>query len=232
MLFAVATGPTVSLDSATPAVAGITFNNATTSYTIAQGSGGSITLQSGASVAVEAGTHTIAAPLSLSGNTSFDTAAGTMLTVSYAISGAGGLTKTSGGTLVLSGTNNYQGGTLVSGGTLVVSNPAALVNGGNLTVGSAAAFNAPVVPAASAAATVPAPATITAANVVTSAASQSAPQQPSKDLVISSGKVGGSGKPWWAIAAFLARQNFAVQYDDRAAAIDAVMLKYSGVNRE
>ena len=232
VLFATAAGPTVSLNGATPALASITFNNAATSYTIAQGSGGTITLQSGASVAVQAGTHTIAAPLSLSGSTGFDTATGTTLTSSYSISGAGGLTKTSAGTLVLSGTNGYQGGTLVSAGTLVVSNPAALPTGGNLTVGSALPFNSPVVPAASAAATVPAPVVAPVANVVTSASTQSAPQQLSKNLVISSGNVGGSGKPLWVIANFLAQQNSTVQYGDRAAAIDAVVLKYSSTNRQ
>ena len=234
VLFAAATGPTVSLDGATPSLAGITFNNAVTSYTIAQGSGGTITLQSGASVAVEAGTHTIAAAVSLSGSTDFDTAAGTMLTVSYPISGAGGLTKTSGGTLVLSGANGYQGGTVVSAGTLVVSNSAALPDGGNLTVGSELAFNGPIVPAASATTNVPSsrmgPASPSERRPTTTSfpadyggpalATRSSPTlRPSAS----------SSKPWWGIAAFLARQNSVVQPDNRAAAVDAVMfLDFSG----
>ena len=136
VLFASALGSTVSLSGANPTLAGITFNNSTTSYTIAQGGSGSITLQSGGSVAVVAGNHAISAPLTLSGGTTFDAAAGDTLTISGAISGAGSLTKTSGGTLVLSGTNGYQGGTVVSAGTLVVMKPAALPDGGSLTVGS------------------------------------------------------------------------------------------------
>ena len=43
------------------------------------------------------------------------------------ISGAGSLTKTTGGTLTLSGTNTYTGATTISGGTLSVSS---LANGG------------------------------------------------------------------------------------------------------
>ena len=37
VLFAAATGPMARLDGANPTLAGITFNNAATSYTIAQG---------------------------------------------------------------------------------------------------------------------------------------------------------------------------------------------------
>ena len=65
VLFASVIGSTVSLSGANPTLAGITFDNATTSYTIAQGGSGSITLQSGAGLAVVAGSHTIAAPLTL-----------------------------------------------------------------------------------------------------------------------------------------------------------------------
>jgi autotransporter-associated beta strand protein len=232
VLFATAMGPTVSLNGATPSLAGITFNNSAMSYTIAQGSGGNVILQIGASIGVLAGNHTIAAPLSISGSTDFDTAQGAMLTVSFPITGVGGLTKTSGGTLILTGANNYKGGTVVSGGTLLVSDSAALPNGGNLTIGSTSAFNAPIVPSTSATATMSAPVIITTtSDAVAPAASQSAAQPPSKKLTVSSDNVAGSSKPWWAIADFLARQNSAVQYDDRAA-VDAVMLKYASVNRE
>ena len=54
------------------------------------------------------------------GGGTFDTA-GTTSTISGLISGIGGLTKTSSGTLVISGANTYSGGTTVSGGVLRVS---------------------------------------------------------------------------------------------------------------
>ena len=47
----------------------------------------------------------------------------------------------SGGELVLTGTNTYEGGTLVSGGTLALENNEAIVAGSSLTVGNAAAFS-------------------------------------------------------------------------------------------
>jgi fibronectin-binding autotransporter adhesin len=53
-------------------------------------------------------------------------------TISQAIGGNGGLTKTGAGTLSLTGANTYLGNTLIAGGTLAISSDAALgdVNGG------------------------------------------------------------------------------------------------------
>ena len=60
-----------------------------------------------------------------------------------------GLTKLGSNTLVLSGTNTYAGGTTVLSGTLVLMNNEALADGTSLTVGdAAAAFGAVAVPAA------------------------------------------------------------------------------------
>ncbi len=64
------------------------------------------------------GTFTAARATLLTGGATIDTAAGTTFTQQGAIAGAGSLTKTSGGTLVLTGINSYSGGTLVSAGTL------------------------------------------------------------------------------------------------------------------
>lgn len=95
-------GGTVSLDGATPSLKGISFAGASGNYTIARGSGGSLTLDNGASrAAIHAvsGTQTIAA----------------------IVSGTSGLEKTGLGKLVLSGTSSYSGGTGVTGGTLSVN---------------------------------------------------------------------------------------------------------------
>ncbi len=120
VLFASATGPMARLDGANPTLAGITFNSAATSYTIAQGSGGSVTLQgtSGGTVSVLAGSHTISAPLHLASDTTFTAAAASSLSISGPIDGSGGVTLTGSGVLTLSGANSYTGPTQVNGGTL------------------------------------------------------------------------------------------------------------------
>jgi autotransporter-associated beta strand protein len=64
----------------------------------------------------------------------------------------GGLTLTSasGGTLTLSGSNNYAGPTFVDGGTLVLASSAALPDGSSLIVGpGASSLFAPIVAASS-----------------------------------------------------------------------------------
>ncbi len=83
----------------------------------------------------------------------FDTGA-MKITDSGSISGSGmALMKTGTGTLVLSGTNTYNGGTIVTAGKLIVTTPNAILDGTNLTIGAnaAAIFAAPTVgaPAAS-----------------------------------------------------------------------------------
>ena len=69
VLFASATGSTISLDGASPSVAAITFDNSNISYTVSQGTGGGVLhLANGgssASITVSSGSHTISAPLAL-----------------------------------------------------------------------------------------------------------------------------------------------------------------------
>ncbi len=55
------------------------------------------------------------------GGGTFDVATGTTLTQNGGIDGSDGLTKTGAGTLVLGGTNTYQGGTTINAGVLAIS---------------------------------------------------------------------------------------------------------------
>src|SRR5699024_7663871 len=73
--------------------------------------------------------------------------AGETAEIATTVAGTGGITKTQGGTLVLEGSNSYQGGTAINGGTLSVSADANLgaasggltIDGG--TLHNTAAFN-------------------------------------------------------------------------------------------
>ncbi|HEU0233509.1 MAG TPA: autotransporter-associated beta strand repeat-containing protein [Gallionella sp.] len=62
-------------------------------------------------------------------------------TLSGVLGGAGGLTKTSNGTLTLSGANTYQGATTVSMGTLTLQGGAAIADTGAVDVASGATLN-------------------------------------------------------------------------------------------
>ncbi|MGD0464722.1 MAG: autotransporter-associated beta strand repeat-containing protein [Tepidisphaeraceae bacterium] len=126
----------------------INFTNPTYSYTIAQGSGGTLSLnQPGlpSQISDYAGNHTISAPLSIATangvNISVGQAANT-LTLSGNISGTGGITLSGAsniqgvGTVVLSGNNTYSGATNVNSGTLVVGAGTALPANTALTLGA------------------------------------------------------------------------------------------------
>ena len=69
-----------------------------------------------------------------SGYGAIDVPQGRSLTVTGIVSGAGSLTKSGGGELILSAANNYSGGTTVDGGTLKVTGSSAIPSGSNLTV--------------------------------------------------------------------------------------------------
>jgi autotransporter-associated beta strand protein len=166
-----AVSSTITLDG-NQTVGSLTFNNSTGGYTLADGSGGTLTLNNssstgGSQLMVLAGTHSITAPVIIAGDS---------LTISESNSGrllitgsigddndAESLTLGGDGTgrLLLSGTNTYGGGTCVEAGTLIATNSEALPDGSSLTVGNASLFPsyAPVIAAASAS-PVPEPATL------------------------------------------------------------------------
>ena len=82
--------------------------------------------------------------ISLAGDSSVYVDPNVTLTIGLTIgdpqTGATALTKTGGGTLVLSGSNDYTGGTIVAAGRLILDSDTALPDGSSLTVGDAADF--------------------------------------------------------------------------------------------
>ena len=61
-------------------------------------------------------------------------------TASSNLTGTGGLTKDTAGTVVLSGADSYAGGTVVKQGTLIVTGAGALPDGNSLTIGASGTF--------------------------------------------------------------------------------------------
>jgi autotransporter-associated beta strand protein len=117
---------TVNLNGASPVLSTIVFSNTVSSYTIASGSGGSLTLGTAGyagSISVSGGSHTISASMALARDTAVETTyTNTTLTISGVISGASrGVTKRGPGWLILSSTNTYTGPTVVNGGKLSVN---------------------------------------------------------------------------------------------------------------
>ena len=114
---------TVSLDGASPNLKSITFNNTSASYTLAQGSGGTITMN--------AGSGDSAATISVTGNH----------TISAQIAGSSQINKTGTGTLTLSAANSYSGATNVNNGVLNLASTGSIINSA-VTVGSGATLKA------------------------------------------------------------------------------------------
>jgi autotransporter-associated beta strand protein len=130
-----ATSATVTLDGDNPSLKAITFANTMGgSYTLAQGTGGSFSLNNGVNTATitdSSGNNTISAPIILDSNSSASVAAGDTLTLSGNISDVGGksLTLIGPGTTILSGTNSYTGGTTLNSGTLDANSVTSLGTG-------------------------------------------------------------------------------------------------------
>ena len=121
--FAAAAATAVTLDG-NRTVGRLTFNSGA-GYTIAPGTGGTLTLDDGvvgdATIAVLLGSHTISAPVNLVAASTITTAAGTALTISGNVTGTGGLTVAGGGAVTLSGSDNYGPTTVATGATLAVA---------------------------------------------------------------------------------------------------------------
>jgi|GEM_PF-1286340 len=136
-LTSITANSTVTLDGS-KTIGDLEITDASKSYTIAQGTGGSLILDNGSNAVVvndNAGTHTISAPVTLSSNTTVTvTNSSDTLTMSGAVSNTSSaktLTKSGAGTLVLSGNNTYgpaagSVGTILNSGTLQVGSAAAL----------------------------------------------------------------------------------------------------------
>ncbi|MEI8372366.1 MAG: autotransporter-associated beta strand repeat-containing protein [Planctomycetota bacterium] len=136
---------TVNLNGASPVVSTLTFNNtASGSYTVAQGSGGSLLFSANsgsAAVNVTAGSHQVSAPVTLASTTNVTvTNEADSLTLSGDVTGSGGLNKLGAGTAILSGSSGYTGPTSVAAGTLAFTS-IANENAGVSALGNPAAGN-------------------------------------------------------------------------------------------
>ena len=137
-----------------PSLAAINFSNSNASYTIAQGFGGTLTLNgsnsvSGMATVAISGTQTISAPILLSTSAAFvpDDSGQLILAgnigentpgMALVLAASGALQA---GSLILSGTDNtYTGGTYVESGTLYVNNTGAIQDGSSLIVGAGGTF--------------------------------------------------------------------------------------------
>ncbi len=127
-------------------VKSVTFSGSSAAMTI--GGSNTLTIVNGLTVSGGTASHTISAPVALSGSETWTISGSGTLTDSGPISGAATLIKSGSGRLVLSGSNSYSGGADVLAGRLIVTSPAALRDGSNLSVGANVGILGPTVPSA------------------------------------------------------------------------------------
>lgn len=114
---------TITLDGSK--TLGTLLFDSTKHYTISSGTGGSLVFNNSSSAATltsNQGNHTIATGVQLISALNTSVNSGSTVTISGAVSGAAGLTKTGPGTLALTGANSYLGDTAVQAGKLSLTN--------------------------------------------------------------------------------------------------------------
>ena len=118
-------GLNITLDAA-QTVGLLTLGNsasASTGYTIAAGSGGTLTFSNSSASAqlnVMSGYQVISAPVILASNLTVTPTAGATIAISGNISGSGAISETGAGTFVIMGSDTYSGTTTISAGTLQI----------------------------------------------------------------------------------------------------------------
>jgi autotransporter-associated beta strand protein len=115
-------------------------------YTIAQGTSGTLSIDDTANaspnpfITAASGNHEISAPLSLANGVTLEAYGNSSLIVSGSIGGTGGITKSSAGSVILSGANTYSGNTTINAGTLELDNSNA-ASGGSIFIGDPSVDN-------------------------------------------------------------------------------------------
>ncbi len=161
--------PDANVNAVIQSASSVAVTSPQAAYSLAA-SGGQITISAGASLTVTTNTNISGgAILNVAGNGSFSTGAILTLdsggalsggsisaaafqlnagTASANLSGPGGLTKATNGTVTISGSNTYTGPTTVSAGTLTIARSAALPTTTSLIIGGTSQAHATVILAA------------------------------------------------------------------------------------
>ena len=130
----------INLSSLNPSLATLSFSNS--GYRLTSGSLTMFNSSAGsnATINVSGGTDTIDSLLFLASTTEMTVDSASRLNIIGKITGPGALVKVGSGTLVLSGTSEYEGGTVVNEGTVYQKYSTYLPSNGSLTIGAGAKF--------------------------------------------------------------------------------------------